>query len=41
MIEHLAQNSELQVVNLTRNLFPAIESAYETDITGVSVKRRL
>ena len=36
LIEHLVQYSELQVVNPTRNLFPAIESAYDTDITGVS-----
>lgn len=36
LIEHLAQYSKLQVVNPTRNLFPAIESAYDTDITGVS-----
>ena len=35
LIEQHTQN-EQSVVNPTRNLFPAIESAYDTDITGVS-----
>ena len=35
LIEQHTQN-EQSMVNPTRNLFPAIESAYDTDITGVS-----